>query len=425
MCANVAAGFTLTVSRRRRSDAGKRAIFCAMTHPTRQNVPIELPRQGLSGPALVCAGALHVALLWLLLQTAPVEQAARQVVQYLKPITPIQAPLPKPKPITEVSPKAVVVPVPESKAVHEVTPLRPVITPPKVVKPKPEKAKKIKTAPVIEPAPVPPPVVAPPPVPVPAPIPVPVLPPPPPPVVKPVPIEPMLVPTPVPVPVPVPKPLPVAEPATPKPVPVPESVPLPVPTPAPVPSPLPAPVPAPLPAPTPAPVPSPVPVPAQVPAPVPAAAPTPAPTPAPAPANAAAASPVPAATLAPVPTAAAVRPSAITPVETAPAGGGAQQASGGGGGGGVPQAPAGGPEVGKAPVGVYPNMMQWGQPRQRSLAEMANDQINGGRAPRDRLADGMAGSTLPDCVAPNAGGSLFGLVTGPYAAATGKCKMPK
>ncbi len=74
----------------------------------------------------------------------------------------------------------------------------------------------------------------------------------------------------------------------------------------------------------------------------------------------------------------------------------------------------------------YPNnMMQWGQPRQRSLAEMANEQINGGRAPRDKLADGMAGSGLPDCVASNAGGSLFGLITTPYAAATGKCKMPK
>jgi hypothetical protein len=56
---------------------------------------------------------------------------------------------------------------------------------------------------------------------------------------------------------------------------------------------------------------------------------------------------------------------------------------------------------------------------------MANEQLNGGRAPRDRMADGMAGSGLPDCVGPNAGGSLFGLITGPYAAATGKCKMPK
>jgi hypothetical protein len=70
-------------------------------------------------------------------------------------------------------------------------------------------------------------------------------------------------------------------------------------------------------------------------------------------------------------------------------------------------------------------MKQWGQPRQRSLAEMANEQLNAGRAPRDRLADSVAGSGLPDCVGPNASGSLLGLITGPYAAATGKCKMPK
>ena len=49
----------------------------------------------------------------------------------------------------------------------------------------------------------------------------------------------------------------------------------------------------------------------------------------------------------------------------------------------------------------------------------------GNRALARRLAEGMAGSALPDCVTPNAAGSLIGLVTGPYAAATGKCKMPK
>jgi hypothetical protein len=76
-------------------------------------------------------------------------------------------------------------------------------------------------------------------------------------------------------------------------------------------------------------------------------------------------------------------------------------------------------------VTSYPNMMQWGQPRQRSLAEMANEQLNGGRAPRDKLAEGVAESALPDCIGPNSGGSLLGLVTLPIAAATGKCKMPK
>jgi hypothetical protein len=71
-------------------------------------------------------------------------------------------------------------------------------------------------------------------------------------------------------------------------------------------------------------------------------------------------------------------------------------------------------------------MMQWGQPRQRSLAEMANEQLNGGRARHDKLADGVGGAALPDCIAPNGqGAGLFGLVTIPIAAATGKCKMPK
>jgi hypothetical protein len=69
--------------------------------------------------------------------------------------------------------------------------------------------------------------------------------------------------------------------------------------------------------------------------------------------------------------------------------------------------------------------MKWGGPRQRSLAEMANEQLNGGRAPRDKLADGIAGGGVPDCIAPNAGGSLFGMLTIPFAAARGKCNMPK
>ncbi len=62
--------------------------------------------------------------------------------------------------------------------------------------------------------------------------------------------------------------------------------------------------------------------------------------------------------------------------------------------------------------------------RQRSLSELANEQLNGGRR-RDRLADAVSAAELPDCIGPNAGGSLFGLVTIPIAAATGKCKLPK
>lgn len=66
------------------------------------------------------------------------------------------------------------------------------------------------------------------------------------------------------------------------------------------------------------------------------------------------------------------------------------------------------------------------QPRQRSLAEMANEQLNGGRARRDPLAEGVADAAVPDCITPNGQGTgLFGLVTIPIAAATGKCKLPK
>ena len=60
-------------------------------------------------------------------------------------------------------------------------------------------------------------------------------------------------------------------------------------------------------------------------------------------------------------------------------------------------------------------------PRQRSLAEMANEQLNGGRS-RDKLADDMSAAELPDCLASNASGSLLSVFTIPLAAARGKCK---
>jgi hypothetical protein len=59
--------------------------------------------------------------------------------------------------------------------------------------------------------------------------------------------------------------------------------------------------------------------------------------------------------------------------------------------------------------------------RQRSLAELANEQLNGGRR-RDKLAEDVGAAEIPDCIRPNPGGSLVGLVTIPFAAATGKCK---
>jgi hypothetical protein len=60
-------------------------------------------------------------------------------------------------------------------------------------------------------------------------------------------------------------------------------------------------------------------------------------------------------------------------------------------------------------------------PRQRSLAEMANEQLNG-TGQRDRLSEAMAGAAKPDCIGPNAGGSLLSAIAIPIAAAMDKCK---
>jgi hypothetical protein len=48
------------------------------------------PRKRMSPTAMATAGAIHVALLWLLLQHSPLERTIRYVVyQYVKPISPI------------------------------------------------------------------------------------------------------------------------------------------------------------------------------------------------------------------------------------------------------------------------------------------------------------------------------------------------
>jgi hypothetical protein len=82
--------------------------------------------------------------------------------------------------------------------------------------------------------------------------------------------------------------------------------------------------------------------------------------------------------------------------------------------------PAAAPSAANLPLSVYPNMLR-APPRQRSLAEMANEQLNGNRQ-RDRLAEGVSSAEKPDCIGPNAGGSLLGLITIPIAAARDKCK---
>ena len=65
------------------------------------------------------------------------------------------------------------------------------------------------------------------------------------------------------------------------------------------------------------------------------------------------------------------------------------------------------------------------RPGQRSLSEMANEQLNPGRA-RDRLADGMAGAAVPDCLRPTDEKEvLTGLLAAPLIAQRalqGKCK---
>ena len=48
---------------------------------------MNLPRQPLSKPALLTTGVLHIALLWVLLQSTPLMKKAQEVVHYLKPIS--------------------------------------------------------------------------------------------------------------------------------------------------------------------------------------------------------------------------------------------------------------------------------------------------------------------------------------------------
>ena len=51
--------------------------------------PRTLPRQRMSPAAMAATGALHVALVWLLLQQAPVQEAVRYVVyQTVRPAQP-------------------------------------------------------------------------------------------------------------------------------------------------------------------------------------------------------------------------------------------------------------------------------------------------------------------------------------------------
>ena len=256
-----------------------------------------LPRQRMSPTALVTAGAIHVALLWLLLQYSPLQQAIRYVVyQYVKPISPAAQP---------GSSRAITVRPPvtphqaENAPVFSRTPETSVPLKTTTQLPDTMQAKTPlpgRRAPEL-PLPVEPPPVAQPEATVPAEV------------VPPVPAQ-ALPPPPAPPPEPPPTPLPAPAPVD---IPVPAPLPLPAPPPVPLPEPAPAP-----PVAAPAPVAAPPPVPAPAPAPI--AAPAPAAEPVPAPAPAAAAPPAPAAAAAEAPVAPAPAPAEVARTGAAPAG---------------------------------------------------------------------------------------------------------
>ena len=110
-----------------------------------------IPRTSrVSRAALLSTAALHLALLWLALQSAPMVQTVRAVVRYLAPIT-----LPTEKPLAPISPR----PAPIPKALTPVLPPAPVK--PQAIELPSEKPLEIKPPPIerklepIAPPPVP------------------------------------------------------------------------------------------------------------------------------------------------------------------------------------------------------------------------------------------------------------------------------
>jgi hypothetical protein len=97
----------------------------------------QLPGARLSQPALLAVSVLHIALLWLLLQTSPVQRVVKETVVMLN--LPITQPLPKPPPK-----KVITLPKPP----EPIKPIKPIE--------KPVVVKKTITPPV-EPLPIPPP----------------------------------------------------------------------------------------------------------------------------------------------------------------------------------------------------------------------------------------------------------------------------
>jgi hypothetical protein len=63
-------------------------------------------------------------------------------------------------------------------------------------------------------------------------------------------------------------------------------------------------------------------------------------------------------------------------------------------------------------------------PRERSLSEMANEQLRRGK-PADKLADGIDEASTGDCLRPGQTGPVAGLLAAPVVALRalqGKCK---
>src|SRR4051812_7634998 len=133
----------------------------------------ELTRQRLSPAGALTAGAVHVAILWLLLQQAPVQEAMRYAVNYVQPITPptpraaTPAPAPAPAPRADSSRAITVVPPVTLKSADQLTifantpessmPVRTTTQLPKTVKaPKPRPGPVARQpAPTAEPVPAP------------------------------------------------------------------------------------------------------------------------------------------------------------------------------------------------------------------------------------------------------------------------------
>jgi hypothetical protein len=362
-----------------------------------------LPRQRMSPTALVTAGAIHLGLLWLLLQYSPLQQAIRYVVyQYVKPINPTAQPassraITARPPITpdQAENAPVFSKVPETSVPLKTTTQLPDTMQAKTPLPG-------RRAPEL-PLPVEPPPIAQTEAPVPADVP------------------------------PVP-----AQTLPPPPAPPPEPPPTPLPVPAPVDVPAPAPLPLPAPPPVALPEPAPAPPPVAAPAPVvpPPAAATPALSAAPAAEAPVAPDPAPAEVARPVqrlhgPTAEvpANSPgaSSATPVLVGPPGPGAGRGgpasafpgSGTPGVGTTPPAAAtssAAPPLAPAPTvvpAIPPHPGPYRIQRQRSLAEMANEQLRRGK-PKDPLADGMEGAKADDCLhAPRDPPSVGGLLAAP------------